>query len=161
MLIAKAPTLTVLVACPDANGVLRFPTADGPYIGIPLRIDQTLAISKQAAKKVADFLGKPDLEKELEPLSIIEPILRSEGQDPSLLFLMRAPKAAVDAAPSWKRIIDILRELPQGSNRVAYNKALQYFAGAGDVEIDILEVDGEVKQRIRELMGESGHSLLS
>lgn len=161
MLIAKAPNLTVLVAFPGSDGVLRFPTAEGPFFGIPARLDQTLSISKQAAKAVADYLGLPDLAEKLEPLSVVEPILRREGSDPSLLFLMRAPRELIEVPTTWKRIVDVLRDLPPGSNRVAYNKALQYFAGAAEQEVSILEVDGEVKQRIRELMGESDNSLLS
>lgn len=161
MLIAKAPSLTVLAAFPDADGVLRFPHAGGPFFGIPVRIDQSLSISKHAAKAVAEYLAVPDLARKLEPLSVVEPLLRAEGSDPSLLFLMRSPRGSIDVPSSWKRIVDVLRDLPPGSNRVAYNKALQFFAGAAEQEISILEVDGEVKQRIRDLMGESDESLLS
>jgi hypothetical protein len=156
----KTQAITLLVQCFDEHGVMRFPNDEQTYFGLNMTIDHTLAVSKQAGAHVARFMGRPDLEPLLEPLTTIEPILESPGHQPSLLYLMRLAQARHVVSSNWPPFAPFLRSLPQGRMRVAYNKALQYFAGAADDAIDILELDAEVQERLARLMAERPHSLL-
>jgi hypothetical protein len=160
MQINRSSHLVILLPVRDAQGVFRFASDGGPYYGINCKLDHLLPPSQQAKRRVADFLGEPDLVPYLEVLTLVDPLLEAEGEVPGLLYLMQEPTQALTVQPEWKRLIDLLRELPQGKTRVAYNKALQYYAGAATADVSILEVDGEVKARLRDLMGETDGNLL-
>lgn len=160
MQIFKTQALTLLVQCFDEQGVMRFPNDAGSYFGLNMTINHTLAVSKQAAAHLAAFLGTPEVETQVEPLIAIEPLLEMDGSQPSLLYLMRLPQARQLANKQWPTFAPFLRSLPQGRMRVAYNKALQYFAGAADDSINILELDAEVQERLARLMAERPPSLL-
>ncbi|RYZ60584.1 MAG: hypothetical protein EOP07_00035 [Proteobacteria bacterium] len=160
MIITKAPTLTILLPVYDKTGVMRFPTSGGAYFGIHCVVDNSLALSKQAILAVEKFFGRNDLEGKIEPIAAIDPVLRSEGQVSSVLYLMR-PKAEVfEADPSWFPIAQVLRSMPSGGNRLSYMKALQYMAGAADAEISVLEADEEVRKRLKDLASESSETLV-
>ncbi len=159
-MLAKAPTLTIILPVLDADGVMRFPNSGGPYFGIHCAIDQSAALSRQAIAAVSAFLKQGDLTDRLEPVTTIEPILRGEGKDPSLLYLMRVTDPTLKADSRWLTLMQVLRSLPAGSNRVAYNKVLQYLAGAATAEVSVLEMDEEVKKRIQHLMSENPENLV-
>ncbi len=154
----KTAQVTVLLACQDEKGILRFPIDHGFYFGLSKRIDAARPIAKQLAEFVSSCIGKPGLP--IDALCSLEPILQAEGAEPSLLYLMRVDPGNFRADPSWPTLIGALKEMPQGKSRVAYNKALQYFAGAADAKVDVLEVDKEVADRLRDLMKHPPHNLL-
>ncbi len=159
-MITKAPTLTILLPIYDKTGVMRFPNSGGAYFGIHCPVDNTLSLSQQAVRCVENFFGLKNLGDKMEPVAAIDPVLRDQGTVSSVLYLMR-PKAQVfEANPTWFTIAQILRSLPKGGNRLAYMKALQYMAGAADAEVSVLEVDEEVRQRLKELASESSESLV-
>ncbi len=160
MLNIKVPRITVLVQCFDAQGVMRFPTDGEGYFGLTRPIDQSLAVSKQAQRIAAVGVGRPELADRIEPIIVVEPPLKAEGFEPSLLYLMKLDAAVLKADADWLRIVDILRRLPQGSVRVAYNKAMQVFAGTLHDQFDILEMDEEVRQRLSQLMADNGPDLV-
>lgn len=156
----KAPHITVLVQTFDQNGVMRFPSDPEGYFGLTRFVEPTLAVSKQAQNIAAKAIGHPELADRIEPIIAVEPPLKAEGQEPSLLYLMKVDPALARGSSDWLRIVDILRALPQGSVRVAYNKAMQVFAGTLHDEFSILEMDEEVRQRLSQLMAESGPDLV-
>jgi hypothetical protein len=160
MQLFKAPRLTVLVQTFDQNGVMRFPSDGEGFFGLTRFVEPTLAVSKQAQKIAAKALGRPELVDRIEPIIVVEPLLKAEGQEPSLLYLMKIDPALVRGAADWLRIVDILRALPQGPVRVAYNKAMQVFAGTLHDEFTILEMDEEVQKRLTHLMAENGPDLV-
>jgi hypothetical protein len=155
-----AARITVLVQTFDANGVMRFPSDPEGFFGLTRFVEPTLAVSKQAQNIAAKALGRLDLADRIEPIIVVEPPLKAEGQEPSLLYLMKIdPKLALGNS-DWLRIVDILRALPQGPVRVAYNKAMQVFAGTLHDEFTILEMDEEVRRRLTQLMAEKGPDLV-
>ena len=159
-MIAKAPTLTILLPIYDSNGVMRFTNSGGPFFGVHCVIDQSMSLSQQAINAVESFLGRGDLHGKIEPVIAIEPVLKAEGHSPSLLYLMRVKDQGLRANTGWLTIMHVLRSLPAGSNRVAYNKVLQLLAGAADAEVSVLEMDYEVRQRLLQLMSETPNSLV-
>ncbi len=160
MIIAKAPTLTILLPIWDHNGVMRFPNSAGPYFGIHCGLDHSLALSKQAIRGVEEFFGISELTGDLEPVAAIDPVLRCEGEPSSVLFLMKPKGTRLEAKSTWFTIAQVLRSMATGGNRLAYMKALQYMAGAADAEVSVLEVDEEVRLRLKELASESSKTLL-
>lgn len=160
MIITKAPTLTILLPIYDKTGVMRFPNSGDAYFGIHCAVDNSLPLSKQAIRCVEDYFGLKDLGDQIDPVAAIDPVLRVEGQVSSLLYLMRPKEGALQANPSWFTIAQVLRSLPVGGNRLAYMKALQYMAGAADAEVSVLEVDEEVRRRLKELASESSKTLI-
>jgi len=160
MIITKAPTLTILLPIWDESGVMRFPNSGGAYFGIHCTVDNSLSLSKQATRCVEQFFGIRDLTDALEPVAAIDPVLRSEGQASSVLYLMKPKGPTLKANPNWATISHILRSLSAGGNRLAYMKALQYMAGAADADVSVLEVDEEVRQRLKELASESSKNLV-
>ncbi len=148
MFLAKAPTLTVLIPVRDEKGVMRFPSNKGPYPGLFHLIDNALPLSSQAV-----LLAQTELktaEQAFTPLAPIDPVLKREGSPSSILFLLKPEGQILEVDLGWPTIADILRSLPQGQTRVAYMKALQYLAGAAEAEVSVLEVDDEVRARLRE-----------
>ncbi len=156
----KTPRITVLLQTFDSKGVMRFPSDPEGYFGLTRFVEPTLAVSKQAQNIAAKALGRPELADRIEPIIIVEPALKAEGQEPSLLYLMKIDPAIAHGPSDWLRIVDILRALPQGSVRVAYNKAMQVFAGTLNDEFSILEMDEEVRKRLTQLMAENGPDLV-
>jgi hypothetical protein len=152
--------ITVLVQTFDSNGVMRFPSDPEGYFGLTRFVEPTLAVSKQAQRIAATAIGRPELADRIDPIITVEPPLKAEGRDPSLLYLMKIDPALAQGDSGWLRIVDILRALPQGSVRVAYNKAMQVFAGTLNDEFHILEMDDEVRERLRQLMAENGPDLV-
>ena len=160
MFITKAPTLTILLPIYDNTGVMRFPNSGGPYFGLHCAVDNALAMSKQALQCAEKFFGRADLSDKLDPVVAIDPVLRLDGSASSILFLMKPKGHDIEADPSWFTIAQVLRSLPAGSNRLAYMKALQYMAGAADAEVTVLEVDAEVRQRLKDLASETPKNLI-
>jgi len=160
MLNLKVPRITILVQTFDSQGVMRFPSDADGYFGLTRSVDQTLAVSKQAQRIASKGLGRPELADQIEPIIVVEPPLKADGLEASLLYLMKIDPKIFQGDPEWLRIVDILRRLPQGAVRVAYNKAMQVFAGTLHDEFDILEMDAEVRQRLAQLMAENGPDLL-
>lgn len=156
----KAPRITVLVQTFDRQGVMRFPSDPEGFFGLTRFVEPTLAVSKQAQNIAAKALGKTELAAQVEPIIVVEPPLKASGQEPSLLYLMKVDPKIFEAPSDWLRIVDILRALPQGPVRVAYNKAMQVFAGTLHDEFSILEMDDEVRQRLSQLMAENGPDLI-
>jgi hypothetical protein len=156
----KAPRITVLLQTIDLNGVMRFPSDPEGYFGLTRFVEPTLAVSKQAQNIAAKALGRPELAEQIEPITVVEPVLKAEGQESSLLYLMKIDPKLAKGSAEWLRIVDILRALPQGSVRVAYNKAMQVFAGTLHDEFSILEMDEEVQKRLTQLMAENGPDLV-
>ncbi|MDQ3230378.1 MAG: hypothetical protein M3Q07_01045 [Pseudobdellovibrionaceae bacterium] len=155
-----AARITVLVQTFDAKGVMRFPSDPQGFFGLTRFVEPTLAVSKQAQNIAAKAIGRLDLADRIEPIIAVEPPLKAEGQEPSLLYLMKMDPKLAQGQEDWLRIVDILRALPQGSVRVAYNKAMQVFAGTLHDEFTILEMDEEVRRRLTQLMAENGPDLL-
>ncbi|HYX32580.1 MAG TPA: hypothetical protein VE954_05670 [Oligoflexus sp.] len=155
-----AARITVLVQTFDAKGVMRFPSDPQGFFGLTRFVEPTLAVSKQAQNIAAKAIGCLDLADRIEPIIAVEPPLKAEGQEPSLLYLMKMDPKLAQGQEDWLRIVDILRALPQGSVRVAYNKAMQVFAGTLHDEFTILEMDEEVRRRLTQLMAENGPDLL-
>lgn len=147
MLLAKASTITILIPVTDEHGVLRFPTNGGPYFGLHKLIDSSQTLSSQAAAIAAEHLGQ-DTES-FTAVTAIDPVLKRDGEASSVLYILR-PKKSLNADKSWPTIAEILRSLTQGQTRLAYMKALQYLAGAADAEVEVLEVDEEVRARLRD-----------
>ncbi len=160
MLNLKVPRITVLVQTFDSQGIMRFPSDADGYFGLTRSVDQTLAVSKQAQRIASKGLGRPELADQIEPIIVVEPPLKADGHEASLLYLMKIDPKIFQGDPEWLRIVDILRRLPQGAVRVAYNKAMQVFAGTLHDEFDILEMDAEVRQRLAQLMAENGPDLV-
>ncbi|MBC7532755.1 MAG: hypothetical protein H7318_14365 [Oligoflexus sp.] len=160
MIITKAPTLTILLPIYDTNGIMRFPRSEGAYFGIQCTVDNSLALSKQATQCLENFFGIQDLSDKIEPVAAIDPVLREEGKVSSVLYLMRPKGEVIEADPSWFTIAQVLRSMSSGGNRLAYMKALQYMAGAADAEVSVLEVDEEVRKRLRDLASESSKNLI-
>lgn len=134
---------------------MRFPSDPEGYFGLTRVVEPGLAVFKQAQIIAAKALGQVDLKGEFEPIIAVEPILRAPGFEPSLLYLMRVKNPKLKADQSWLRIVDVLRLLPAGPVRVAYNKAMQVFAGALEEELNVLELDAEVQARLESLLVES------
>lgn len=160
-MLIKAPQVTILLSCQDEKGVLRYPHDQQAYFGFTKRLDQSESISRQLVEFAARALGRPELAPNIEPLSSLEPLLKEELQDPSLLYVMRLKPDHFIAPQSWPTLIDVLRKMPQGRNRVAYNKALQYFAGVHSAQVDVLELDKEVAERLRHLSSAGSENMLS
>lgn len=160
MIITKAPTLTILLPVHDKNGIMRFPRSEGAYFGIHCLVDNSLSMSKQATQCLENFFGIKDLCNKIEPVAAIDPVLRAEGQVSSVLYLMRPKGEVIEADSSWFTIAQVLRSMAAGGNRLAYMKALQYMAGAADADVSVLEVDDEVRQRLKDLASESSANLI-
>lgn len=159
-MLIRAPQVTILLCCQDVRGVLRFPFKEDKYFGLSKRVDQSQPIAKQLAGYAALVLSRPELASRIEALTSLEPILKEEGTDPSLLYLMRIDPRHFNAPESWPTLIEVLKNMPQGRNRVAYNKALQYFAGVHEAKVDVLEVDKEVAERLQQLSSLSPENML-
>jgi hypothetical protein len=149
MHLTKAPTLTILVPVTDENGVLRFPHSGGPYYGIHKVVSTTEPLSIQALQSVRDFLGSPSLD--FTPVAAIDPVLKKLGQVSSVLYLLKPITKSMPINKGWPTMAEILRRVEPGSTRVAYMKALQHLAGAANAQVDVLEVDDEVRARLKEL----------
>lgn len=148
MILAKAPTITILLPIADGKGVLRFPHSQGPYYGIFQVIDSSKTLSDQAIELARNFLGQG--EPELRAITPVDPVLKSEGQVSSVLFLLKPMTTDLVADEKWPTMAEILRSLPPGKTRLSYMKALQVFAGASEAEVSVLEVDDEVRARLSE-----------
>lgn len=148
MYLSKAPTLTVLIPARDSLGVLRFPHSGGPYYGIHKVIDSSLTLAAQACLVAEEFLGQGPLD--LTPVSAIDPVLKKDGAVSSVLYILRPNSDQIQVDKTWPTMAEILRALPQGGTRLAYMKALQVLAGAADAEVSVLEVDDEVRARLKE-----------
>lgn len=149
MFLAKAPSLTVLVPLKDEHGVLRFPHSGGPYSGIHAPMDSSKPLARQATDLARDFLKMPDAE--FTPLAAIDPVLKSENQVSSVLYILKPNFDHPEVDKAWPTMAQILRSLSSGPNRLAYMKALQYLAGAADADVNVLEVDDEVRSKLKEL----------
>lgn len=161
-MLLKATQVTVLLRCIDEKGIIRIPVDDPTkgYFGLTKTLDASQAVSRQLVTYVAGKIGRPDLIPHIEVLSMVEPILEAEGSSPSMLYLMRIDPAFFKADSSWPTLISGLKSMPSGKTRLAYNKALQYFAGAADAPVDILEMDREVMARLSELIAQKPPTLL-
>ena len=154
MLSVKIPRITVLVQSFDVNGVMRFPSDPEGYFGLTRTVDPGIAVFKQAQIIAAKALGNLSAAEQIEPILAIEPTLKASGLEPSLLYLMKAIGPGFQVDSSWLRIVDVLRRLPPGPVRVAYNKAMQVFAGAMEEVVNVLEVDAEVQHRLDKLISD-------
>lgn len=155
MFIAKAPTLTILVPVRDRNGVMRFPHSGGPYYGIHKLIDASQTLANQAALVAEEYLSQGGLK--LTPLTAIDPVLKIDGVVSSILYILKPKDDHIKVDETWPTMAEILRSLPQGATRLAYMKALQFLAGAADAEVSVLEVDEEVRARLKEQDEKSLH----
>ena len=155
MYLAKAPTVTILIPVRDSLGVLRFPHSGGPYYGIHKSIDSSQTLAIQTCMEAETFLGQGPLD--LTPVMAIDPVLKKEGEVSSVLYLLRPNTDQIRADKNWPTMANILRALPQGGIRLAYMKALQLLAGAADADVSVLEVDDEVRARLKEQEEPSVH----
>ncbi|RZA23089.1 MAG: hypothetical protein EOP10_13670 [Proteobacteria bacterium] len=149
MYLTKAPTLTILIPVTDENGVLRFPHSGGPYYGIHKIINAAVTLSAQAEETAKTFFNSPNAT--FTPVAAIDPVLKKSGEVSSVLYLMKPTSKDLPINKNWPTMAEILRAVDPGPTRLAYMKALQHLAGAADAQVDVLEVDEEVRTRLKTL----------
>ena len=152
-----ANELTILCAFQGEKGILRFlvvPESYWPGVSCPLNL--SLAPSLQAHTAVLRALGSlKGIDLKIQTLRALDPLQTETGQHRTILYLMKAHGTFPAAHSTWPTIADILRKLPSGRNRLVYNKAMQYFAGVDDPNLNVLEVDQEVRDRLKVLMDQA------
>ncbi len=157
-MLIQATHVTLLLRCLDERGIIRIPSdhptpSDQTFFGLTTQIDPRQPISKQLVTYAAAHIGRPQLSTHIEVLTIVDPPIERPGAEPSLLYLMKIDPSVFIADSSWPTLVSALKLMPPGKMRRAYNKAFQFFAGAADAKVDVLELDQEVQHRLAEIMG--------
>jgi hypothetical protein len=141
---------TLLLSLRDEKQVIRIPNDDYPLPGIQVSVDPSQPLTPQLKKQAAQYLGQ-DVTEQLEVVIGLEPLLKLDSHETSKLFVIRLKEGVFQVPAEWPTIATLLRSLPQGSNRVAYNKALQVLAGTLEHDFEVLEADEQVQRRLKDL----------
>lgn len=132
----------VLLSCKDEKSLMRFPSNSQSLYGLEL------LESKPSVEKVREFIS--GFLKLSSDEGIVIHARWEEGLGGKELLLVSAPESFI-APKEWMSLPDILRSMGKGKPRLIYMKAMQVFAGGLEQEVDALEVDEEVRERLREL----------
>lgn len=142
--------LVILVGCRDHRSLLRFPRDEGVYHGYTT----SAAVGQSKASFVKQFVCEKFEIKNPEFITIhtyIENSLPDVDGEKYQLVVVEVSDDGMQAPEEWPTLPIILRSMEKGKGRLAYNKAMQVYAGGLSQEVDALEVDEEVRQRLREL----------
>ena len=142
--------LIILVGCRDHRNLLRFPSDGGDYHGFITEFEEEQSKASFVKEQVCLKLSVEDpgsvvihtyIENDLPPVS---------GRSYQLA-IVEVDGGALQAPEEWLTLPLILRGMEKGKGRLAYNKAMQVYAGGLSQEVDALEVDDEVRERLRQL----------
>jgi hypothetical protein len=126
---------------------------DYGYFGITVPIDNQISPSRYVKNFIRNYLALETLnDNNIEIISIVEPAFKRQDLSQTMLFLAKIGPAYFQAPSNWPTFISHLKLLPQSTERVAYNKAFQFFAGAHLDEVDVLEIDAIVRDRLKEIV---------
>ena len=142
--------LVILVGCRDERNLFRLPTSGGEYHGFQYTWDGAPSKDSVTLDLIQDEL-KIEHREHIKILTYIENSLPSKEGVPYQLVVAEVLAEGLVAPSDWPTLPIILRSMPRGSARIAYNKAMQVFAGAMAEQTDALEVDDEVRERLKEL----------
>lgn len=118
----------LLVGFKDDQGVLRFPSEDPEIPGLHLEVGSRTPINELLIKCVEKYISSEGL----GPFMLVDQQHSFEitlAKGPATLYAATMTKNFGRIAKDWKTIVEILKGMPQGANRLAYLKALQVFAG--------------------------------
>ncbi|MFW7377956.1 MAG: hypothetical protein ACOH5I_04020 [Oligoflexus sp.] len=144
--------VSLFVACRDQRDIIRVANDIKPWPGIHVKVDSSRPLMPQVRQAWAEFMGKPEFAGKLQALGTIEPLLKLTDHETSCLFVLAMQASDFRAPESWPTLPELLRSLPAGRNRVAYNKAFQILAGALSDEFHAIEVDETIQKRLADLL---------
>ena len=148
--------ITLLLALSDRLGVMRLPVdLESKSLGLGIR-----SMGKPPSIAIMDYLGEL-FDKKFERADFgvfhsLSPMLSTS----SVLYVVKLkPEVAESLAETmyasavkeirWITMAELMRSLAPGRDRVVYNKAFQVLAGGLESDIDALELDEEVRRRLK------------
>ncbi len=139
----------VLVAARDLKGLFRVPPWSFDLPGHYFDIVQEMGLKDQIIAQASIALGHPELAGDLVFKCTFDQALVI-GIDEYLLHLVFLNNEKFSVPSTWKTIPELLRSMKKNKNRVPYLLAFQVLAGSDTDQIDALEMDDEVKNRIKD-----------
>ncbi len=152
MLPFRSPQITIVAQCFDANGVIRCPVDESGYFGITVSMAHDISAFEFVKKTLNNRLNEFLPEDSIECISLVEPSFSREGLDPTMLYLVKIASSSLKAPTEWPTFLSYLKKLSSSAERVAYNKAFQFFAGSHLDEVNVLEVDEAVRKALESLI---------
>lgn len=144
----------LLLAVPDAHGVLRFPTDPQGgllqgFAGIVIPVAPLLPIAPQLLDKASEVIGRDiHLSCELYPEFADEVSLFAEEK--ITVFLAKLTHPEVKSPPEWPSLPEILRQMPRDRRRLPYMRAMQILTGALSLETKVVDVE-EIAKHLTDL----------
>ncbi len=145
---------TIALLCmQDHKGIWRrLPEQVEPDLpGRLVQRNPSLSPSKDMLKSMQNLSCFSDRDTELasmQVLAAIEPFISLATGEQAQLYLLSATRPEGLSMDDWQTIPAMLRSLPAGRNRVAYNKVFQLLAGADQQSLHALELDERLKSRL-------------
>ena len=152
-MLARCPTdvAVLLVAVPDAHGVLRLPTSgDTAAPGLIVRVQPLAPIGAQlveAAAAAIDLGPAAGLAVDVET-AFADPVTLAGGEA-ATLYVARVAQGAATAPASWPSVPEVLRAMAKNRARVPYLRAWQVLAGGLNDSVKAVDA-AEVARHLRD-----------
>ncbi|SME88104.1 hypothetical protein [Pseudobacteriovorax antillogorgiicola] len=143
----------LLVGCRDHRDLLRFPTDGGEFHGFQTKMERDANKLEEVLRAVKKALSLPSIDS-VKVHTFIENGLQDASGRKFQLAIVEVESQAMQAPEEWQTLPIILRKMEKGPARLIYNKAMQVYAGAMTEDVAALEVDEEVRERLRKLEDE-------
>jgi hypothetical protein len=125
----------LLVACFDANGVLRFPGNPGPLPGLNLITKPLSPINPQLIETAKDLIPTDGIELKLNIVQEFRGDCVLAAGIPASLYCGILDRREFVAPSDWLTMAAILRSLLKTPNQLTYMKALQVFSGGFEQQV--------------------------
>jgi hypothetical protein len=148
-----------LVAAPDDEGVLRFPSDfSHPFLyGLHIQIVPLMPVEPQLTNVARQGLGF-DFGPFLQIFEDFSDQLSLTPDAQTTLFVGRLAHPEFRAPKTWLSLPDILRSMGKDRRRVAYMRALQVLTGALTLETKAFDIEEVAKHLIPDAPEGSGHN---
>jgi hypothetical protein len=124
-----------LVACFDANGVLRFPDNQGALPGLNLSAQALSPINPQLMAVARTHMSIDGIETKLNIIQEFRGECLLNNSVPASLYCGIVDRSQFIAPSDWLTMASILRSLLKTPNQRSYMKALQVFSGGFDQQV--------------------------
>ena len=158
LLNCRTESAIFLVAVPDEDGVLRFPSDfSHPFLhGLHHLLKPLLPVEPQLIDVACQGLG-PNYGPYIQIYGDFSDQISLSGDTQTTLFVGRLAHPEFRAPKTWLSLPDILRSMGKDRRRVAYMRALQVLTGALSLETKAVDVEEVARHLIPESPNGSDH----
>jgi hypothetical protein len=152
MMAFPSAQVTILLQTFDSKGVIRCLVDEKGYFGVTVEMDHQYSPTRFVKKVIKEKLSESMLmDEHVEIISLVDTSFKKDGLSATMLFLVKISPDFFTAPDQWPSFISHLKQLQPGRERNAYNKAFQYFAGAHLDDVNAVEIDQTVLERLRKM----------